>query len=146
MSRPSRASLALLLLAAPAVALGAEPDGPRPPKTFDPKAVDDYVAAVARAKGFVGLSLAVVRDGKLVLAKGYGQATQGGPAVTTETPFAVGSITKQFTCACVLLLAEEGKLSVRDPVAKYYPHLTRAADVTLYDLMTHASGYPDYYP
>ena len=41
-----------------------------------------------------------------------------------ETPFAVGSVTKQFTCACVLLLAEDGKLSVDDKVAKYYPNLT----------------------
>src|SRR5262249_20180346 len=60
--------------------------------------------------------------------------------------FAAGSVTKQFTCACILLLADEGKLSVDDKVAKYYPDLTRAKDITLYDLMTHASGYPDYYP
>ena len=62
------------------------------------------------------------------------------------TSFAAGSITKQFTCACIFLLAEDGKLSVRDPVAKYYPDLTQAKDITLYDLMTHAAGYPDYYP
>jgi D-alanyl-D-alanine carboxypeptidase len=144
MARPSRALLALVLLVVPATAAAADPT---PPKTFDPKAVDDYVAAVVKEKGFVGLSLAVVRDGQLVLAKGYGKtARDGGAAVTPDTPFAVGSVTKQFTCACVLLLAEEGKLSVHDKVAKYYPGLTRAGDVTLYDLMTHASGYPDYYP
>ena len=60
--------------------------------------------------------------------------------------FAIGSVTKQFACACILLLAEEGKLSVDDKVAKYYPGLTSAKDITLYDLMTHTSGYPDYYP
>jgi CubicO group peptidase (beta-lactamase class C family) len=60
--------------------------------------------------------------------------------------FAIGSITKQFTCACVLLLAEEKKLSVHDKVSKYLPKLTRATDVTLLDLMDHTSGYPDYYP
>ena len=60
--------------------------------------------------------------------------------------FAIGSVTKQFTCATVLLLAEEGKLSVNDPVAKYFPNLTRAKDITLLDLMQHVSGYPDYYP
>ena len=43
-------------------------------------------------------------------------------------------------------LAEDGKLSVRDPVAKWYPDLTKAKEITLYDLMSHASGYPDYYP
>ena len=60
--------------------------------------------------------------------------------------FAIGSITKQFTAACILLLAEDGKLAVTDKVAKYYPGLTRAADITLLDLMNHVSGYPDYYP
>src|SRR6185312_15992668 len=59
---------------------------------------------------------------------------------------AVGSVTKQFTCACVLLLAQDGKLSVDDKVEKYYPELTRAGDVTLRDLMSHTSGYPDDYP
>ena len=67
-------------------------------------------------------------------------------SILTSNQFAIGSITKQFTCACIFLLAEEGKLSVKDPVAKYFPDLTRANDITLYDLMTHVSGYPDYYP
>ncbi len=55
-------------------------------------------------------------------------------------------MSKQFTCAAIFLLAEAGQLSVHDPVAKYYPHLTRAQDITLLDLMNHVSGYPDYYP
>ena len=71
---------------------------------------------------------------------------EDGTAVEPDTPFAVGSLTKQFTCACVLLLAEDGKLSVDDKVAKYYPNLTKAGEITLHDLMTHTSGYPDYYP
>src|SRR4029079_305538 len=66
--------------------------------------------------------------------------------VEANTSFAIGSITKQFTCACVLLLAEDGKLAVSDPVSKYYPHLTQAEVITLLDLMNHTSGYPDYYP
>ena len=55
-------------------------------------------------------------------------------------------MTKQFICACVLLLAEDGKLSIEDKVAKYEPTLSRAGDVSLHDLMTHISGYPDFYP
>jgi CubicO group peptidase (beta-lactamase class C family) len=138
--------LSLSLVAVPAVARD-EPRAAAPPKSFDPAAIDAYVAGQVREKGFVGLSLAVLRDGKMVLAKGYGKRSLQPPAdVETDTSFAIGSITKQFTCACILLLAEEGKLSVRDPVSKYYPDLTRAGDVTLYDLMTHVSGYPDYYP
>ncbi|NKF15266.1 serine hydrolase domain-containing protein, partial [Rhizobium phaseoli] len=57
-----------------------------------------------------------------------------------------GSVTKQFTCACILLLAEDGKLSVNDKVGKYFPRLTRANDISLLDLMNNVSGYPDYYP
>src|SRR5947208_3542690 len=141
--RPFVVLAAALVVLAPA---RADPPAAPLPAVFDVPAVDAYVARQVREKGYVGLSLAVVRDGRLVLAKGYGAAALDGPAVQTDTPFAIGSVTKQFTCACVFLLAEEGKLSVRDPVAKYYPDLTRAGDVTLYDLMSHASGYPDYYP
>ena len=95
-----------------------------PPKTFDLAAIDAYVAAQVRDQGYPGLSLAIVRDGKVVLAKGYGKRSlEDGAPVEPDTPFAVGSVTKQFTCACVLLLAEEGKLSVDDKVAKYFPEL-----------------------
>ncbi len=136
---------ALTLAAVPAPPLRAET--PEPPRTFDVKAIDEHLAAQVKARGFTGLSVAVMKDGKVVLARGYGKASlKNGEAVGTDTLFAAGSVTKQFTCACVLLLAEEGKLSVHDKVGKYYPGLTRADDITLYDLMTHASGYPDYYP
>ena len=70
-----------------------------PPKTFDLPAIDSYVADQVREQGYAGLSLAIVRDGKLVLAKGYGKrlVEQGAP-VETDTPFAIGSVTKQFIC------------------------------------------------
>lgn len=120
---------------------------PELPKSFDLTAVDTYIAAQVQEKGFVGLSVAVMRDGKIVFAKGYGRRSIDKKLpVEADTSFAVGSITKQFTCACVLLLAEQGKLSIDDPVSKYYPDLTRAKDVTLRDLMNHTAGYPDYYP
>jgi CubicO group peptidase (beta-lactamase class C family) len=147
MNRFASALLAAFLVWGFAGLARAEPEAPQPPQTFDLKAIDDYVARQVKDRGFVGLSLAVARDGKVVLAKGYGKSSlEAGTVVEPDTLFAVGSVTKQFTCACVLLLAEEGKLSVQDKVAKYYPNLTRARDVTLYDLMTHTSGYPDYYP
>jgi D-alanyl-D-alanine carboxypeptidase len=66
--------------------------------------------------------------------------------VDTETRFALASITKQFTAACIFLLSEEAKLSIYDPVAKYFPDLTRAQDVRLIDLMNMVSGYRDYCP
>ena len=118
-----------------------------PPTKFDLKAIDEYVAGQVKAKGFVGLSVAIMRDGQIVFAKGYGQRSiEKNLPVVPETSFAVGSITKQFTCACMFLLAEEGKLSMDDPVAKYFHHLTRAKDITIRDLMNHTSGFPDYYP
>jgi CubicO group peptidase (beta-lactamase class C family) len=118
-----------------------------PPRTFALQAIDAYVEAQVRDHGYPGLSLAIVREGKIVLAKGYGKRSiEDGAPVEPDTMFAVGSVSKQFACACILLLAEEGKLSVDDKVAKYYPRLTSADQVTLYDLMTHTSGYHDYYP
>src|SRR5258708_13265825 len=88
-----------------------------------------------------------MQDGKIVLAKGYGVKTLGTTdSVTPRTMFAIGSVTKQFTCSALLILAEEKKLSLDDPVARYFPSLTRAPDITLRDLGGHLSGYRDYYP
>ena len=118
-----------------------------PPTMYDVDAIDAYVAAQVRDRGYPGLSVAIVVDGKVVLAKGYGMRDLAGATpVEPDTAFSIGSVTKQFTCAGVFLLAQEGKLSVDDPIGAYFPDLTRANDITLYDLMTHASGYPDYYP
>ena len=115
--------------------------------SLDTEELDQFIANEMLQKKLVGLSVALVRDGKTVFAKGYGQtALRNGKPVTTETPFAIGSVTKQFTCACILMLAEEGKLSVNDAVAKYCPDLTSAKEITLLDLMNHVSGYRDYYP
>lgn len=125
---------------------GAEPSA-RLPDLFDVPAIDAYLSAQVRQRGRVGLSVAIIKDGQVVLAKGYGKRSlKDGRSVEADTIFAIGSVSKQFVCASLLLLAEEGKLSVNDPVAKYYPELTRAKDITLLDLMNHVSGYPDYYP
>lgn len=117
------------------------------PHALDAAAIDAWVAAAVRERGAVGASLVVVRDGKTVLARGYGLAQVGTDrAVDADTPFALGSISKQLTCAVVLSLADEGKLAMTDPVAKYEPKLPRANEITLADLGGHTSGYRDYYP
>jgi CubicO group peptidase (beta-lactamase class C family) len=120
---------------------------PRAPESFERDWIDSYLAAQVREKDRVGLSVAIVQNSQLVLAKAYGYRSlpEQRPA-EPDTMFAIGSVTKQFTCACILLLAQEGKLSVNDKVAKYFPKLTRASDITVLDLMNHTSGYPDYYP
>ena len=139
----------LLVLAASLlapIAMAAQ-SSPKLPENFDVTAIDAYIAAQVKLANRVGLSVAIVKDGQVVLQKGYGKRSlEDGHPVEKDTLLAIGSVSKQFTCACVLLLAEDGKLSVSDPVAKYYPDLTRAKDITLLDLMNHVSGYPDYYP
>jgi CubicO group peptidase (beta-lactamase class C family) len=140
--------VAVALLAAVCVGrLTAGPKETPKPQKFDGHAIADYVDAQIREKGFVGLAVALEHHGNYIFYPCSGhRSLEPAEYVTKDTPFAIGSITKQFVCACVLLLQEDGKLSVQDPVAKYYPKLTRSGDITLYDLMTHVSGYPDYYP
>jgi CubicO group peptidase (beta-lactamase class C family) len=88
-----------------------------------------------------------VKDGQTVFAKGYGTKRTGTKdPVDADTPFSIGSVTKQLTCAAVGLLADDGKLSFDDNVAKWYPALTRANEITLDDLGSHRAGYRDYYP
>jgi len=88
-----------------------------------------------------------MRNGALIFAKGYGLANVATRTpVTTDTLFAIGSVTKQFTCAVALQLEQERKLSFDDPVAKYEPGLTRAKDIRVRDIANMASGYRDYYP
>ncbi len=114
---------------------------------FDSKAVDSVAAKIMAEYKIVGISAAVMHKGVVKLAKAYGKKSlETGEPVELTTQFAVGSVSKQFTCACIFLLQEDGKLSVYDKVTKYFPTLTRANDITLLDLMNHTSGYPDYYP
>ncbi|HEY4305126.1 MAG TPA: serine hydrolase domain-containing protein [Gemmatimonadaceae bacterium] len=109
--------------------------------------LDSIIAQTVNDKHIVGLSVGVMQSGRVILAKGYGVRDLSSHApVTPQTMFAVGSVTKQFTCTLALMLAEQGKLSFSDPVAKWYPALTRAKDITLLDIGGHLSGYRDYYP
>ena len=88
-----------------------------------------------------GVAVAVLRDGKLVFAKGYGRANlELAAPVSTKTVFRIGSLTKQFTAAGVLLLAEQGKLKIDDKLSLYLPNFPRANEVTLRDLLDHTSG------
>lgn len=88
-----------------------------------------------------GIAVAILRDGKLVFARGYGRANLelAAPA-TAKTVFRIGSLTKQFTAAGVLLLAEQGKLKIDDKLSLYLPDFPRADEVTLRDLLDHTSG------
>jgi D-alanyl-D-alanine carboxypeptidase len=108
----------------------------------------DKVATDALAKtGVPSASVAVVKDGQIAYLHAYGNAR-----LDPETPakpemrYSIGSISKQFTAAAILLLQEQGKLSLDDKVSKFIPSLTRANEVTIRQLLSHTSGYQDYWP
>jgi len=87
--------------------------------SLSPADLDRYVAAVVEAQHAVGVTVGVMHQGHLIFAKGYGLANVAAKTpVAPDTLFAIGSVTKQFTCAVALQLQQEGKLSFADPVAK----------------------------
>jgi D-alanyl-D-alanine carboxypeptidase len=110
-------------------------------------AVDQAAREVLAATGVPSASVAIVRDGRLEYARAYGNARLE-PPLPAQSPmrYAIGSISKQFTAAAVLLLAEEKKLSLDDPVGRFLPELTRAREVTIREILSHTSGYRDYWP
>ena len=113
--------------------------------------VDRIAAQVLEETGVPSASLALVQHGKLVYTHAYGNArlaTDSSPAVpaTPAMRYSIGSISKQFTAAAILLLQEQGKLSLDDPVGKYIPGLTRGNEVTIRQILSHTSGYQDYWP
>ena len=99
--------------------------------------IQSYVAD----KRFMGTVL-VVKDGKTIRDKGYGSADlEWNIPNTPDTKFRLGSITKQFTAASILLLEERGKLKVTDPVRQYLPELPASWDkITIFNLLTHSAG------
>ncbi len=104
--------------------------------------VDDYVQAQMRGQKIPGLSIAVVQDGKVVEAQGYGLANvELNVVATPETIYQSGSISKQFTATLAMMLIEEGKMGLEDPVSKYIPEAPAIwKDITLRRLLTHTSG------
>ncbi len=112
------------------------------------EAIDHKVAEVLKATGAPSASLAVVKDGAIVYAKAYGAARLGPPplAAAPTMRYSIGSISKQFTATAILLLAEEGRVSLDDRVVRWLPSLTRAKDVTVRELLSMTSGYQDFWP
>lgn len=109
--------------------------------------MDEIDVLMKRYTGDVpGASLLVVRDGKQVIRRSYGQANlEDHITATPETNYRLASVTKQFTAAAILLLRQDGKLSLDDPVKKWLPSLPSAVDsVTITRLLTHTSGIIDY--
>ncbi len=108
---------------------------------------DRTVTEILAKSGAPSASIAIVRDGRIVYEHAYGQARLDPPmAAAPQMRYSIGSISKQFTAAAVLLLAEEGKLALDDKVVRWLPELTRAKDVTIRQLLSMTSGYQDFWP
>jgi D-alanyl-D-alanine carboxypeptidase len=108
--------------------------------------IDRIATQVLASTGVPSASVAIVQHGQLVYTHAYGNARlDPAQPATPDMRYSVGSISKQFTAAAILMLQQEGKLSIDDPVGKYIPGLTRGDEVTIREILSHTSGYQDYY-
>jgi CubicO group peptidase (beta-lactamase class C family) len=107
--------------------------------------MEQVIQAFVDQKQFMGTVL-VARGAEILLDKGYGFAdVELNVPVSPKTKFRLGSVTKQFTAAAILLLQERGKLNVNDPVKKYMPDASATWDrITIFNLLTHTSGIPNF--
>ncbi|MDQ2892715.1 MAG: beta-lactamase family protein [Pseudomonadota bacterium] len=129
---------ALVLFPAPVVAqaLSAEEVGQ----------IDTVVTRALGETGVPSASIAVVRGDKIVLAKAYGKQSESRPVADPAAPYQIASISKQFTAAAILLLEDEGKLSLDDHVSTYVSGITDGDTITIRQLLSHTSGLQDYWP
>jgi D-alanyl-D-alanine carboxypeptidase len=114
--------------------------------SWEPKASADITEALKKT-GAPSVSVVIVQDGTVAFSKAFGKADlatnrDAGPG----TRYAVGSISKQFTVAAILLFQEEGRLSLDDKVAKFFPDLTQANQITVRQVLSHTAGYEDFAP
>ena len=109
--------------------------------------ITEAAQRIVTETGVPSASVGVAQNGKIVYTQAFGQARLQPPVpASAALAYPVGSISKQFTATAVLLLQQDGKLRLDDPVAKFFPQLTRAGEVTVRNLLTHTSGYQDYAP
>jgi CubicO group peptidase (beta-lactamase class C family) len=122
---------------------------PAPAAPLDPqrlKSIDSFIATQMARQTIPGLALGIYSRGRILLAKGYGQAnTELGVPVKPETMFQTGSAGKQFVSAALMMLVEEGKLSLDDSVTKYFPDAPAAwKPILVKNLLSHTSGLAEY--
>ena len=109
--------------------------------------IDSAATSALESTGVPSASIAIVKDGAIAYTHAYGKAQLEPPREAAPSMrYAIGSVSKQFTATCILLLQEQGKLSLDDKVSKWLPQLTRANEVTLRQVLSHTSGYQDFFP
>lgn len=131
-------ALPLALIATPVLAQDLSP--------AESAQVDTIVADALGKSGVPSASIAIVRGGKIVFAKAYGKQSETMATASADRPYQIASISKQFTAAALLLLEDEGKLSLDDTVAKWLPGITGGDTIKLRQLLSHTSGLQDYWP
>ena len=131
-------ALFLAALPLPGLAQAITPD--------EEHAIDKAVSTTLARTGVPSVSIAVVRDGKLVLARAWGTASDTLGAAKPEMPYQIASNSKQFLSALILLMADQGKLSLDDKVAKWLPKVSGADRITVRQLLSHTSGLQDFWP
>ena len=135
------ACLALLLV----LAMGNVQAGPTQQAETDFAAIDAYVSAQQEKLGIPGLALGIVQEGQVAHLRGFGVADSSGRAVTPQTPFTIGSVTKSFTALAVMQLVEAGQIDLDAPVQAYLPWFELAdkeasARITVRNLLNQTSG------
>jgi len=109
--------------------------------------IDSAVTAVLTGTGAPSASIAIVRGGQIVYERGYGDGRlEPATPAAASMRYSIGSVSKQFTASAIMLLVQEGKLSLDDKVAKWFPQLTRANEVSIRQLLSMTAGYQDYWP
>ena len=109
--------------------------------------IDKSVRDILAKTGAPSASIAVVKDGKLAYTHAYGFADVAAhKAATIAMRYSIGSISKQFTSTALLLLSEEGKLSLDDKVSRWLPDINNANQVTLREVLSMTAGYQDFWP
>jgi CubicO group peptidase (beta-lactamase class C family) len=111
-----------------------------------PASVDEYIHSEMQRQHIPGLSLLIARDGKTVRAQGYGFCNvELRVPVNPETVFQSGSVGKQFTATAVMMLVEEGKIRLDDPITNYFKDAPATwRQVTIRELLSHTAGFTDY--
>jgi len=127
------------------LALLAFPASAQPLTPAETSRIDRIVTEALAADQVPSASIAIVRDGKIVLTRAYGKANQGLPA-TPDLPYQIASNSKQFTAMALLLLEDEGKLSLDDHVSKFLPGISGGDRITIRQLLSHTSGLQDFWP
>ncbi len=141
--RSLRAAFIFILLAASLLQAQAPP----PISAALREKIDAIAKQALTSTGVPSASIAIVQAGAITYLQAYGDGRiEPHTSALPSMRYSIGSISKQFTAAAVLLLAEQGKLSLDDSVSRFVPNLTRGNDVTIRELLSHTSGYQDYWP